>query len=131
MAIARKLDDLVDKKFNRVYYDESNEAIVFCSPTDTYRLQHEQDCCEDVYVESIVGDLKCLENTPILVAEEVKSQDKTPENIQLPDYADESYTWTFYKFVTLKGYVDVRFFGTSNGYYSESVELVKLNEAGI
>ena len=109
MVSAKSLDELVDKKFTRVYHDKCDQAIVFRSPTVTYSLRHEQDCCEDVYMESIVGDLSCLENTPILVAEEVKSQDKTPQNI---DGTTEIVRW----------------FGTSNGYYSESVDLVKLNE---
>lgn len=82
------------------------------------RMYHRQDCCETVTIEDIVGDLEDLVGTPLLLAEEVSNYDETP-----PYEYCESYTWTYYRFRTIKGSVDIRWYGTSNGYYSESVNI--------
>ena len=50
-----------------------------------------------------------------------RSVSETPVDFNEHEY--ESVTWTFYKFATRKGYVDVRWLGESNGYYSEGVSL--------
>jgi len=69
----------------------------------------------------IVGDLNDLIGTPLLMAEEVTSDhDVTPEGVTVPEYQD-SFTWTFYKLATVKGYVTISWYGESNGYYNESV----------
>ena len=86
---------------------------------ERFMFAHSQDCCERVDINDIVGDLEDLVGEPLLVAEEV--QGVTPVDFDEGDH--ESVTWTFYKFATRKGYVDVRWLGESNGYYSEGVDL--------
>ena len=88
-----------------------------------FALYHSQVCCECVEIESITGDLADLVGTPILIAEEASSE-TAPEGVNL-EYQPESQTWTFYKLRTIKGSVDIRWYGTSNGYYSESVDFVE------
>ena len=82
----------------------------------TYTFLHHGDCCEYVRIEDIIGDVSDLVGSPIVEAEEISS-----ENEPAPANAD-SYTWTFYRFSTVKGTVTVRWLGESNGYYSESVD---------
>lgn len=98
-----------------------DEVLFTTAEGRKYKLYHGQACCESVYIESIVGDLDNLIGSPITLAEEAESienpPDAKPETIEYQD----SFTWTFYKLATVKGYVDIRFYGESNGYYSESV----------
>lgn len=89
---------------------------------DKWAMFHDQDCCEEVYLEDIVGELDDLIGSPLLVAY-VETSDDAPLN----DYED-SWTWTFYRFATIKGSVVLRWYGTSNGYYSESVDFMKEGE---
>jgi hypothetical protein len=97
----------------------SEEVKLTLDSGKTCRFFHGQDCCENVVVNEIVGDVNDLIGTPIVVAEERVSGTREDEP---NDY--ESCTWTFYTFRTHKGTVDVRWLGTSNGYYSEDVKWV-------
>ncbi len=117
--IEPEISDLIGKSFESVTATE--DELIFKGKCGTITFYHSQDCCEHVRIEDIVGDLNDLVNTEILLAEEVTGQ--TPEGWTENEDTSESYTWTFYKFATKKGYVDVRWLGESNGYYSESVEL--------
>lgn len=80
-----------------------------------YRLHHEQDCCERVYLEDIIGDLSDLENSPIVEAYETSDDSEAPEG-----QGSERYEWTFYRIRTIQGTVTLRFYGESD-YYSTSV----------
>jgi len=57
---------------------------------------------------------------PVILAECVASKEnRASEN-------DESFTWTFYKIATINGSVTIRWYGRSNGYYSERVDFEQI-----
>lgn len=121
-----KFSDLIGKTLVRIDCVIDGDEIIFVADDGRkWRMHHDQDCCERVSVESIVGDLDDLIGSPILVAEEVTSSENPPGFTR--DFQDFSYTWTFYKLATRKGYVDIRWYGESNGYYSEQVSFNEMS----
>lgn len=79
-------------------------------------MHHDQDCCEDVSIKDIAGDLQTLIGKPLVMAEQISNQSD--------DERGDSETWTFYKFATEDGYVTVSWLGSSTGYYSEDVDML-------
>ena len=100
-------------KSEEVRFTRADGAVV--------RMRHWQDCCESVHLADVVGDPADLIGVPLELAVGSSSQ----ANVQ---YGSE--TWTYYRFRTIKGTVSLRWFGESNGYYSEDVdvELLKAEE---
>lgn len=104
----------------------SEQVFFTTSDGDTYKMYHEFDCCEEVSIEDICGDVEDLLNSPILIAEERTSKEN-PDDIDKNIYEyQESFTWTFYVLATIKGYVTIRWYGESNGCYSEEVYFEKM-----
>lgn len=116
--------ELVGKTLSKVEVNESKDVITFTTiDNEVFELYHEQDCCESVYIEDIVGDLDDLIGSPILLAEESLGGN----DIEITYKYAESCTWTFYRLGTKKGFITIRWYGESNGYYSESVDFKKWN----
>lgn len=115
------ISDFVGQTFSSITVNENKEDVLFiCEDGDRYKMLHHQDCCESVLLEDVQGDLSDLLNHPITLAEKRTNSDN-PKT----DWA-ESFTWTFYVLATIKGYVTIRWYGESNGYYSEEVDIVEL-----
>ena len=107
------IESMIGKTFSNVYV-EDRRKLVFENDKEIYTFYHEQDCCETVSIEDVTGDLKDLIDSPITFAEKSSSSGESEWGTAM---------YTFYKFATFYGWVDIRWFGESNGYYSESVDL--------
>jgi len=95
--------------------EQTNEEIVITFLDGTSACwYHEQECCEMVEIEDVNGDWNDLIGSALVVCDERISHESDESNF-------DSNTWTFYTFRSNKGSVDVRWHGSSNGYYSESV----------
>jgi hypothetical protein len=110
------LQTIVGKTPTHIYQSDDEIAMTF-SDNSVGHFYHDQDCCEYVGVEDVNGDWDDLIGNPILVAEERVSDEPEEGCTSM----DDSNTWTFYTFRGIGGSVDVRWHGSSNGYYSESV----------
>lgn len=124
-----EIKELIGKTLTAVNVDGDKESIQFVTDDGKiFRMWHSQDCCESVNIEDIAGDLSDLVGSPILSAEESESHngEPWPDGVPVPEYRDDSWTWTFYRISTNKGTVVIRWYGSSHGYYSESVEFAEV-----
>jgi len=106
--------ELIGKTFVSVENIYNEELVFTDSNGGRFKFYHAQDGWEYVVIHDIIGDLNDLVGYPLLLAEEVIREG--------PEEPDKCFTWTFYKFATIKGYVTVRWYGESNGHYSEKVD---------
>ena len=139
------IEVLEGKILTKIIRMQDPDTLIFNTTCgESFRMYHDQDCCESVWIEDICGDLDDLLHTPMVQAFEKTS---TKEEINLiPCYKkqainrllsiidntdhvlDDSVTYTFYTLTTIKGTVTIRWCGTSNGYYSESVNFERTND---
>ena len=92
---------------------ESDVVTLTCTDGTAYQMYHDRDCCENVSVEDVCGDVDDLLSTVVSARCETSG--------------DSNYErWTFYIIQTLKGAVTIRWYGESNGYYSVAVDVQQI-----
>lgn len=121
------INELVGKTLVRVELNKDRDVLEFETVDgDKYQLYHDQDCCESVWLEDVNGDFDDLVGSPLLIADEVTNLEHDMKADGPRNEYDDSYTWTYYKLHTINGGVHLRWYGTSNGYYSERVDFRKV-----
>ena len=102
------------KKGGREVYIRTNDG--------TYKLYHQQDCCEHVRVVKVIGNVNELIGEVIFAEEDAGANE--------PDWYNESFndshTWTKYVLKTENTSLEFWYLGESNGYYCESVSIKKI-----
>ena len=101
------------------------KIYIYFSENEYIKIYHQQDCCENVDLDDICGNTE-LEGAVFYELVEKKSD----VELKAKEVYDESWTWTFYTIKTSKGYLDLRWYGSSNGYYGEGVDLEIYYEDG-
>jgi len=127
--MSRNINELIGKTLKSVTVSEDKSEMIFTvDDGSAYKMYHDQECCESVEVEDICGELEDLVGSQILKAECSSSEGEGEAGEDIKEYWEGTYTWTYYKLATLKGYVDIRWYGSSNGCYSEKVDFIKMGE---
>lgn len=109
----------------------SDEVCIWLEDGRKFRLNHTKECCEHVVVEEVILDGEpddfigaLIVHADMVTSEDMGAEYEVPEwsPQESPFFTSESATWTFYRIMTTKGEIVLRWKGESNGYYSEAVD---------
>lgn len=125
-----KVSDILGLTLTRATHN-GDEVYLYLNDGNVVRMLHHQDCCESVSIEDMDGDLEDMVGG-VFVQFDIATSDEPDDLMKIkrallgkdmPDEDGDSQTWTFYRLATTKGSVVIRWFGESNGYYSEDVDV--------
>ncbi len=89
-----------------------------------FRLRYIPDCCATADIEDIAGGTEeDLVGQTVVWAETLDSQHEADAP---PGHDTDSCTWSFYVIRTQDTTITIRWYGESNGYYSESATFEQL-----
>lgn len=121
-ALDGKVVKFIDLDLDR----DDGEIRIECEDGSVFLFHHQQDCCEYVNIVDVKGDPVKLQGYKLKVSEEVI---RDPDKEEFPDRLEfaESSTLTTHTFKTTEETLVVKWIGTSNGYYSESVDIHEIS----
>ena len=83
----KQIEDLLNQTIISVngFEEGSDEIRITTKEGNTYRMYHDQDCCESVNINEIIGDVNDILDSPILRAEEKTNSEDTFGKINYPE----------------------------------------------
>ena len=99
----------------------SDEVTIKFTDGSCLKFYHQQDCCETVLLEDFDITPEWLIDSKIISIEERIS--RSEEGVKPLNDWTESYTWSFYVIKTSSSTMILRWYGESNGWYSETVDI--------
>lgn len=114
------MNNIDGRIISNVLYDD-HELVIEFSDGSKIKMHHHQDCCESVYIS------ECDIPADIIGATFHRIEEKDCES---PDSGSEyeRIDAYFYEIHSSCGTIDVHWQGTSNGYYSTSVDICDSKE---
>ena len=112
----KTIEELEGQTITLIEQGES-DVIIETKEGKRYRMYHEQNCCEAVYVDEVKGSFSDVYGSPVIAACEEIGHDTH-------DYG--TCTLTTFHLITDNGELSIKWNGSSNGYYSESVYFVEM-----
>jgi len=121
--VSEAISEIVGKTIESVSRtgEEFSEEVRFETQCGRrFVIRHNQDCCEEVRIQSVEGDLQSLVGKRTNRASS-EFDNELPEGIEKGDL--ESYTRSIFCIND----VVITFFGFSNGYYDESATMQEID----
>lgn len=115
------MKELIGKKISGLRINEDQSILMFDTDQGAVGYVTYGDCCSETWFADITGVSAMLGGT-VQTAEEVSMDGYNVEDGRTRQEYDEAYG---YKLTTDKGYADIVFRNSSNGYYGGSIELLK------
>lgn len=112
------MKELIGKKISGLRINEDQSILVFDTDQGTVGYETYGDCCSESWFADITGVSAMLGGT-VQTVEEVSMDGYNVEDGRTRQEYDEAYG---YKLTTDKGYADIVFRNSSNGYYGGSID---------
>ena len=111
------MKELIGKKITGLRINEDQSVLVFDTDQGAVGYETDGDCCSETWFADITGVVSMLGGT-VQTVEEVSMEGYNVEDGRTRQDSDEAYG---YKLTTDKGYADIVFRNSSNGYYGGSI----------